>query len=104
MNTSDDNCVFHQLYGCQQKKEKLQNGSKARVETVRPCSKQLNDSYHVQLETLVESEPDNPCSKVHKSSTTNIQAYLFHIRKLSVTMMTTKRAPQAVAIKCNWLV
>ena len=89
MDTSDDNCLFHELYGCQQKKEKLQNGYKARIETVINHSKQMNDSYHVQLETLVESEPDNPCIKFHKScvsrytSTTNVQAHLVHVRKLS---------------------
>ena len=89
MDTSVENCLFHELYGCQQKKEKLQNGYKAHIETVINCSKQLNDNYHVQLETLLESEPDNPCIKVHKScvsrytSTTNIQAHLVHVRKLS---------------------
>ncbi|KAK2169439.1 hypothetical protein LSH36_10g12018 [Paralvinella palmiformis] len=47
------------------------------------------EGYHVQLETLVESEPDNPCIKVLKScvsrytSTTNIQVHLAHVRKLS---------------------
>ena len=89
MDTSGDNCLFHELHRCQQKKAKLQNGYKARIETVINCSKQLSDSYHVQLEILMESETDTPCIKVHIScvsrytSTTNIQAHLVHVLKLS---------------------
>ena len=51
------------------------------------CSKQLNDGYHAQLQTLMDSEPVNPCIKVHKScvsrytSITNIHAHLAYVRK-----------------------
>lgn len=87
METSDDNCFFYELYGCEHKKEKLQNGYQARINTIINCSKQLNDGYHAQLQTLMDSEPVNPCIKVHKScvsrytSITNIQAHLDHVRK-----------------------
>ena len=89
MATSDEICFFHELYECEKKKEKLQNGYKAHIETVINHSKQLNDSYYVQLESLLASEPDNPCIRVHKSyvscyaSSTNVKAHVAHGRKLS---------------------
>lgn len=89
MATSRENCFFHELYACVNKKEKLQNAHKSRIGTIINCSKQLNDSYHVQLRSLLILEPDNPCIKVHKScvsrytSSTNVKAHVVHVRKMS---------------------
>ena len=88
MATSED-CFFYELYKCEKKKEKLQNSYRTRIENIIICSKQLNDNYHLKLESLLVSEPANPSIKVHKScvsrytSPTNVQAHVAHIRKKS---------------------
>ena len=107
MADSREHCFFHELYGCQNKKENLQNGYKARIKTVINCSNQLNDTYHVQLESLLESEPVNPRIRVHKScvsrytSSTNVQAHIVHVRKMERVdddneQMATKRMRSSV--------
>ena len=86
---STESCFFTVLYKCTRKKGKLQNGYKTRIETVIKCSRQLNDGYHVQLESLLVSEPDNPYIEVHKlcvsryKSPTNVQAHVAHVRRKS---------------------
>lgn len=86
---ADEKCFFYELYECLKKKDKLQNGYKARIETIINCSQQLEDAFHVQLESLLESEQTNPRIMVHKScvsrytSPTNAQAHLAHVRKMS---------------------
>ena len=84
-------CLFNDLYDCMNKKkrEKLQNGQRARIDTIVRCSKEYNDNYHEQLASLLETEPDNPIIRIHKScvsrytSSTNVQAHIAHVRKCS---------------------
>ena len=48
----------------------------------------MNDNYHIQLEALLVSEPDNPCIRLHKpcasryTSSTNVKAHIDHVRKM----------------------
>ena len=76
------------------------------------CSKQLNDGYHVQLESLLVSEPDNPYIKVHKScvsrwtSPTNVQAHVAQVRrKSSDDVDNDQSAPKRLrSIVCDSLI
>ena len=89
MATLPESCFFTELYKCTRKKGKLQNSYKTRIETEIKHSKQLKDVYHVQLESLLVSEPHNLYIKVHKScvsrytSPTNVQAHVAQVREKS---------------------
>ncbi len=82
--------LFEDLYNCTSNKiQKLKNGYKQRIEKIIKCSKQLDDGYHQQLESLLASQPENPSIRVHKAcasrytSVTNVKAHIAHVQKSS---------------------
>ena len=99
MAVPKEHCFFRDLYCCQKKKEKLQNASEARINTIITCSKQLDDTYNETLASFLEEHPIDPIIRVHKScvsrytSPTNVKAHIAHLRKAQGTSDDIEHTP-----------